>query len=232
MTPQLNISFGIITNGERPKKLKKQIDSIFQLRIPEFEITICGHLQRIPDGIKYIEDKYAAENGKLGRMRNLLCRNSRYDILVITDDDMLFAKDFYTELQHYGMDFEILCTRILNPDGSRYWDWAENSSRTHRLLDYHEISKDVYVTGGRCILKKDTSSKIQWDNDKGFYEEEDVDFSKRAKDLQISIKISKALLLIHNDIKYTQYDNIVKRVNLYKLFLRNVRRIFLKKENI
>ena len=40
---------------------------------------------------------------------------------------MIFHADFANGLRHlvaHTADVDVLCVRLLNPDGTRYWDWA------------------------------------------------------------------------------------------------------------
>ena len=62
-------------------------------------------------------------------MRNRLAEKARYDHLVVADDDLLFQPDFYQGLRQFGEDYEVLCVRLLNADGTRYWDWATRADR-------------------------------------------------------------------------------------------------------
>lgn len=142
-------SFLIITNGKRPRKLLSEIESIRSLRIPEFEILVGGEPPAdLPEGVGAVLAIDAARNGRLGEMRNALTSVAKYSRLVIVDDDFIFHEDFYIGLQRYGDDWEALSVRILNPDGSRFWDWATHGGpRGHVLLDYDDSDDHVYITG-------------------------------------------------------------------------------------
>ncbi len=212
------ITFGIITNGKRPEKLEAEVSSIQRLNITDYEILIAGLLPPfsplteaaalIPAA--FIPMDAAAEGGHLGAMRNALCKAAKGDILAITDDDIVYQADFYTGLQKYGDDFDILCTRLLNPDGTRNWDWVtKGGPRGHILLNYWENDPYLYCTGGRIVMKREIFAKVQWDEQKGFNQEEDVDFSKRAKAAGISIKMNKYSTLVHDDPSYTSAGHLV-----------------------
>lgn len=225
------ISFCIITNGCRLRKLNNLLDSIEMLQIPRCEVIISGSLNSIPDksslNIVYCKNEFSAKHGFLGKMRNDAVKSARYDLLVIVDDDVTFENDFYTELMQFleNNSFDVLCTRFLNPDRSRYWDWAIENDKEQKLIKYQQNHPDVYVTGGRCIIKRDIALKVPWNESLGFYEKEDVDFSKRVKHAGYSITINPRLTIIHNDWRYTQRKDMVRRYGVLKVLFRNVYRL-------
>jgi glycosyltransferase involved in cell wall biosynthesis/SAM-dependent methyltransferase/predicted O-methyltransferase YrrM len=208
-------SFCIITNGKRPDKLQKEIDSIRSLNIPDYEILIAGQLPLgMPvDGFSFHPMADAASCGRLGEMRNYLCSQARYDILVVADDDLVFLEDFYKGLCQFGKDFDVVNVRLLNPDGTRFWDWATlDGPQGHRLLDYGHEDPHVYVTGGLCIIKADVARSIRWNGDLGFYQNEDLDFSRRLQKAGYTLKFCPGATVMHNDLRYTQFEDHVLRL--------------------
>jgi len=208
----LAISFCIITNGKRPEKLQRELESIHALHIPVYEILITGELPpTMPvDGFDYYPLPDAARNGRLGEMRNLLCDKARHENLVVVDDDMIFHEDFHEGLRHFGPGFDVLAVRLLNPDGTRYWDWATcGGPEGHYLLAYDTSDPDVYVTGGICVIKKSVANMVRWDDVRGFYQQEDVDFSRRIKRAGLSIKFCPYASVTHDDPRFTQYGDYV-----------------------
>jgi hypothetical protein len=209
---QPGYSFCIITNGRRPEKLAREIESIRALGIPDFEILVGGDPPPglASAGVRTLRLVDAAANGRLGEMRNALCRAARYDHLVVADDDMLFHPDYYEGLKAFGEDYDVLCVRLLNPDGTRYWDWATHGGPTgHHLLAYDETDPHVYVTGGLCVLKAPVFDRVQWDEQRGFYQHEDVDFSERLKQAGFRIRFCKASTVTHNDPSLTQMGELI-----------------------
>ncbi len=206
-------SFCIITNGKRPEKLQAEIASIRALNIPACEILVGGEAPEGLDAdIRIVPAVDAARNGRLGEMRNRLTEQAKYDHLVVADDDLLFHPDFYSGLQSYGEDWEVLCVRFLNPDGTRFWDWATHGGpRGHSLLGYDETDAEIYVTGGLCVLKAKVAERVQWDDGRGFYQGEDVDFSARLRLAGITPCFNKLSTVTHDDDRYTQRENVVVR---------------------
>jgi hypothetical protein len=208
------ISFCIITNGKRPEKLDLEIQSILALGIPKVEILLGGVP---PEGFHHPQVQVywmadAARHGRLGEMRNCLCHLARWDHLVVADDDMVFQPDFYTGLQSFGEDYDVLCVRLLNPDGTRYWDWATQGGPTgHHLLDYEESDPFTYVTGGLCVMKANVFKAVQWDELRGFYQGEDLDFSVRLRAAGFRIRFCKCSTVIHDDPTMTQFGDLIIR---------------------
>ena len=198
-------SFLIITHGKRPDKLRREIESIRALGIPHHEILVGGEPPSdLPEGVGSVLAVDAARNGRLGEMRNALTAAARYDHLVVVDDDFLFHDDFYQGLQRFGDDWEALSVRILNPDGSRFWDWATHGGpRGHVLLDYDENDDHVYITGGLILLKAEVTDRVQWDDGRGFYQGEDLDFSSRLRQAGIRPKFNPHSTTTHDDGRYT-----------------------------
>ena len=214
-------SFCIITNGARPEKLQREIQSIRALAIPAYEILVGGAVPPWVEGenVTTVPVPEAAQAGRLGEMRNRLTERARYDHLVVADDDMFFTTDFYRGVLAHGEDYDVLCVRLLNPDGSRFWDWASyGGPDVHTLLDY-EVAEDpnLYVTGGLCIMKARVADRVQWDEGRGFYQQEDIDFSARLKKAGMRISFCRQATVVHDDARYTQVGRQVFCFSPFKL---------------
>jgi radical SAM superfamily enzyme YgiQ (UPF0313 family)/GT2 family glycosyltransferase/Tfp pilus assembly protein PilF len=205
-------SFCIITNGKRPGKLARELESIRTLKMPAFEILIAGELpEGLPaDGFQFFPMKDAADHGRLGEMRNRLVEAARMDHIVVMDDDLFLHPDFYRGLTYFGEDFDVMCVRLLNPDGSRYWDWATSGGPTgHHLLRYDEQDSWVYVTGGFCIMKSHVGEHVQWSNSLEINQAEDADFSRRLHQAGYLIKFNPYSTVTHDDPRCTQAGKII-----------------------
>ena len=212
-----SVSFCIITNGAKPDHLLREIDCIQALNIPDFEIIISGRPPSLfPSSLqsqaKLIENFSAADNGRLGAMRNDCCKIATKEVLVVCDDDLIFDLNFYEGICKYGADFDLLPCRFLNTDGTRFWDWPVYGGPIgQRLIPYDANSPDIYMTGGLCILKPYVFKAVQWDDVRGFYQEEDIDFTSRVKAAGFRISFNSTSVVVHDDDKYTQVDDIVIR---------------------
>ncbi|MEW6304181.1 MAG: glycosyltransferase family 29 protein [Verrucomicrobiota bacterium] len=206
-------SFCLITNGRRPEKLHAEIASIRALNMPRCEILVGGEPPPGLDAdIRVVPAVDAARDGRLGEMRNRLVEAARYDHLVVADDDLLFHEDFFRGIQAFGPDWDVMCVRLLNPDGTRFWDWATHGGpRGHRLLDYTETDPHLYVTGGLCIMKAHVAGRVAWDDGRGFYQGEDLDFSARLRAAGIVPRFNPHSSVTHDDPRYTRRGHVVAR---------------------
>ena len=201
------ISFCIITDGQEPEALIREIMTIRQLNIPEYEIIVAGNCNPCNMITKAVQMPEVAQQGRIGYLRNEACRASSGDILVVLDDDMTIMRDFYDGLVKYGTDFDVLSCKLLNPDGTRYWDWRTHKDDINTLIDYNSNHPDISLTGGLTIMKRYVFDKVQWDENRGFYQKEDVDYSDRLKLAGFRISFNPFSTIVHNDMRYTQQGN-------------------------
>jgi glycosyltransferase involved in cell wall biosynthesis/Tfp pilus assembly protein PilF len=205
-------SFCIITGGGRRAKLERQIASIRALQLPQFEILVGGNVADVPNEVRTVDLADAARAGRLGKMRNELAKLAKFDHLVMSDDDIVFDRDFGKGLQRFGEGYEAMAIRILNPDGSRFWDWAcVGGTRGSVLLNYWDADANVYITGGICVLKTTVLERVRWDDSRGFYQSEDVDFSTRLKAAGIPIRFNPFCSVLHDDDRYSRVDRRIFR---------------------
>ena len=142
--------------------------------------------------------------GKLGALRNKGIDQTAGDIIINFDADILIEKDFFPgieEFSHWEHDWQVCSCRVLNPDGTRHWDYKANNGRD-KMLHYMTRSNDVVLTGGIVIAKKEVYQKVRWSNELGFYEQEDIDFSNRLKEAGIEIDFNPYSTVTHNDPRY------------------------------
>jgi len=207
-------SFCLITDGRRSQQLAAEIATIRALQLPAYEIIVSGRVPFALEGVRVIAAAHHALAGQLGAMRNLACAAAQYDHLIVADDDMRFHPDFANGLRYLvanAADIDVLCVRLLNPDGTRYWDWATwGGPRGHTLLDYHESDAFVYVTGGLAIMKAAVHDAVQWDDVRGFYAGEDLDWSARVRAAGFRIGFCADATVTHDDARYTQQGNTLR----------------------
>jgi hypothetical protein len=223
----MKISFIIITDGKKIDKTIQQIKSIEKLSIDDYEIVLCGNCDSfVGENVKRIDAKHFAEAGSLGGMRNLAVHNSIYNNVVISDDDMLFPEDWYQNFSSYEKPFDILTTRILAPDGTRFWDHCCYMSPTHGhvVLNPDEEDDYLYMSGGQSwIMKKYVWDKVKWDESVLIYacnglkdykdgkHNEDTLFSLQCREAGFKISHDPNTTVIHNDKSYTAIGRIVRR---------------------
>jgi GT2 family glycosyltransferase len=191
-------SFCIITDKKEPKKLQREIESIQRLKIPNYEINI-------------VEDNLTP-SGQIGKLRNNVCNLAKYDHLIVADDDLVFHKDFYEGLLQFGEDYDVAACRILNPDGSRFYDWKIHVNGKNYLIDYDITDKNISLSGTFYIMKQWVFQKIHWSDELGYYQGEDVDFSDRLKVAGIRISFNPYCVITH-DAPYKQAGKSVLRMD-------------------
>lgn len=229
----MNVSFIIITDSNKISECLLQIRSIVNLNIPKYEIVICGKLNdnlrnsimQLSGYVVFIDKPEAADLGQLGLMRNYACDASSYDNLVISDDDMLFTKNWYNELLNTDTSFDILTTRVQLPDGTRFWDHCCYMSPTkgHIILNPDETDSHLYMSGGQSwIMKKYVFDKVRWDENIAIYSmsnmtdynkgkhNEDTEYSLRCRE-NFSISHNHNIVVYHNDASYTSIGRVVRR---------------------
>lgn len=214
-------SFCMITDGKEPEKTKQAIRYIHGLNVPNSEIIICGK----PDGAWFVEPypdywedfpvillprPELADAGRLGAMRNIACDRARYDKLAVVDDDIWFRYDWYQQMCHFGDDWDALSCKILNPDNTRFWDWKTYEAGINKLMDYDKTSPHVSITGGYICMKRRLFEAVRWDDERGFYQAEDVDYSERLKRAGFRIGINPRATVYHW-ANYTQRGDYVYR---------------------
>ena len=232
MEKDLDISFIIVTNGNRDELLHTVIQGIKSQDIPNYEIIIVGYSkinQANYSNVNYIEERELAEKGLLGAMRTVACERANYDNLVISDDDMIVSSNWYKTLKQSG-DFDILTSQVRNPDGTRFWDHTcfRSPKYGHVVLEKDEYDeKYMYMSGGQSwIMKKYVFEKCKWNesfstgnranmrNLNDYHEgkgNEDTDFSQKCIKEGFIVSHNHDLLSYHNDPTYSCVGKIVKR---------------------
>lgn len=228
----MNISFVIITDGKKTEECILQLRSITKQKIPHYEIVIAGivpdkirlylHSNNIPN--KIIDMNHDALTGRLGAMRNRACDIAGYEYLVISDDDMLFTKDWYKNISKCD-NFDILTPRVKLPDGTRFWDHCcyMSPSRGHIILNPSENDSHLYMSGGQSwVMNKKVFNNFRWDEDLEIYHmsnmedyrqgkhNEDTEYSLRCRQ-KFKIEHNPNIVVYHNDASYTSYGRVVRR---------------------
>ncbi len=208
----LPVSFCVITAGQRPEMLARVIASIHAQSIPHYEIVVAGK-HHVANGIRYLPMAEAAQAGRLGALRNAAVAAAQHENIVILDDDIVLAPDWYEKLCSGGGDFDILTSQVRLPDGTRYWDHATcGGARGHQLLAPHETDAHTYMTGGGgWIMKRRVANVLRWREDLRFYESEDVDFAHRCHAAGFRIEHRPDCVVYHADATYTSVGRSVFR---------------------
>ena len=199
----MKISFCIISDGQEPEKLSAQVDSIHALNVPEYEVIIAGNPNIGVDVDLIIPMPNTARQGRLGAMRNAVVSCAGGEIVIVTDDDMVFDQQFHDALMNHEGEWDVMACRILNPDGTRYWDWKAHKDGKNWLLEYGDTSEYQSLTGGVTIAKAHVFETVEWNSELTFNQAEDVDFTNRLKAAGFGIVFNEKCIILHN-APYTQ----------------------------
>jgi glycosyltransferase involved in cell wall biosynthesis len=216
-TKPAGYSFGIITNAARPEKLECLIQSIQaqDLSKDQFEILVAGKVRGFQsrNDLTALLMENEAEEGRLGAMRNVLAKAARFNKFVCLDDDLLLHPRWVEAVEAVQEDFDLATGVIVNPDLSRYCDWVNNVSDWTFLRCYHEgFNMSQYVTGGYGIYKDYIFQDHAWREDLGFYQGEDVRFSRALFEAGYQLKFIPQAIVMHDDERYRQKGYGVIRV--------------------
>ena len=140
---------------------------------------------------------------------------------------MVLSSTFYEKLLEHGSDFDILTSKVVLPDGTRFWDHCcyQDPKRGHIILEADEDAENLYMSGGMAwIMKKYVFEKFQWDaktydyynmsNLKDYKDgkhNEDTDFAKRCREDGFKIKHHNDMISYHADPTYTGVGRMVRR---------------------
>lgn len=181
-------TFGMVTNGVRKDFIYKSIESIRKLKIPHYEIIICGHYEgEKGNDIKYIPFTDRDDKGWITKKKNIIAENATYQNLVIFHDRIIFNKDWYISMKKYGNYFEVLTCRQTLENGQRVGDWLttnvgyKDKGFMYKIeeLDYRDWNMATYIAGQLIIMKRDIWKKIPWNETIYWGEGEDIEYSER-----------------------------------------------------
>ena len=196
---EVQISICIITNSGLPgqEKRRKGLDRLLAsiplagFPINKIEIIVAGATGRPLDGIKAIEMPQQAASGQVCALRNAAANAATGTFIIHCDDDVLFTAGYWQAVS--GMldqDWDILCTRLLNPNGTRYWDWAAYyPEKGQTLLPYDVTDSHVFATGGHAIYRKPVFQKVRWNEDILHGGNEEFDLAAKAREAGLKYAI-------------------------------------------
>lgn len=221
MTP-LSISFGIKTNRKKEWKLAAVVASLLAQGIdPErSEILITGDTDfSAIDGemarrVTLLPDPDSAANGRLATMMNRLAGAARHPWICLCDDDILFTDGWYEKVCRFieaHPEVDVCSFPIRNTDGSRFWDWAIHiDGAGSHLIDPVAADQRLYITGGMVLMKHEVWQSQRWDETRGFYQFEDVEWSRRVIAADFTVALCSSAFVLHNDWRYLQIGQGVK----------------------
>jgi hypothetical protein len=207
----MNFSFGIITCGEDPNRIKAVIDSIHDQNIPNYEIIIVGGES---DAIKPLDnkkckfthivfDETVVPSGWITKKKNIVTSLAIYEDVVYTHDYHVFQDGWYKNFLEFGGEWHVCINAIQTIKGERFRDWVtwDHPELGRQCeLDYDDDTKikHQYISGGHWVAKRAAmlfnplhesyNRQTQYD---------DVEWSLRVRD-RLKIVMNKHSIVKHN----------------------------------
>ena len=222
----MNITFGIITNGQNDDMICTVIASIVKQKIPKYEIVIVGNTTITHESIKLVNFDESIKNNWITRKKNIICEIATYDIIVLMHDYIELCDDWYNGFIQYGTNFDICVTKMKTIDGNRFRDstlFPYDLEFPRALLPYHypitpKINKLMYISGAYYVIKKQTALEYPLNELLCWGDGEDAELSKRLTDNSILLKCNpystvqllkhKAQCIWEHEMTADEYDNI------------------------
>lgn len=232
----MEFTFGIITTNETNQYLPTIINQI-KKEVPydKREIIVVGGDNPNIDGVIHIEFDESQKPKWITKKKNLITQYSTKENIVYLHDYIGFHEGWYRGQVKRGNDFFIRMDKIINYDGSRFRDWTiwpHNgneiddivSNGRQCLLPYHTdgLSKFMYISGTYWIAKKDVMLKHPLNENLGWGQSEDVEWSKIVReryDFQMNqhstVKILKSgKHRVFNEMNQNTLKNILSEIGI------------------
>ena len=170
----MNLTFGIITAGGNESLINTMICSIRVQHVPFYEIIIVGGPPVWESCIHHIPFDETVKKGWITRKKNIICREAKYDTIVMMHDHVALGPQWYEGYLKYGFDFSICVNPIITIEGDRFRDYSLFHAyigglfNDGNLLPYSykapkHINKIMYISGTYYVIKKDIALKYPLD---------------------------------------------------------------------
>jgi len=195
----MKFTFGIVTITGNESNLQTVLDSIssqygYEDHDDLYEVIVVGGNQA------YKEDNYTVipfdETKKkrwITRKKNIITENARFSNIVYMHDYVALGKDWFRNFEeiHRGVA-PIMMTPIINADGTRYRDWTlwphdlddiwgKDTRECLLPYDVDNLTQYMYISGAYWIAWKSVMEKFPLNEELGWGESEDVEWSKRVR---------------------------------------------------
>jgi|TARA_R100000008_G_scaffold17073_1_gene8464 hypothetical protein len=190
----MKFTFGIITSSIVPNKV---IESIVNQNIPEYEIIIVGGDNEYKNyDVNHFH--FDETSGKFTAKKNGITRHAKYENIVYMHDYYFLKENWYEGFKEFGNDWDICMNIILNQDNSRFRDWIICYDRDLESRDFsldevrkgrptrylppynYNKTKNMYISGGYWVAKKYVMEEERLDENLGWGEAEDYEWSERV----------------------------------------------------
>jgi hypothetical protein len=190
---EVKFTFGIITAHLDLDALQLLVRGIENEHIPNYEIIVIGNDKVEGKHVRAFPFDESVKSRWITKKKNLIVEKATYENIVFMHDYLHIVPGWYRGFLKFGNDFDVCMTRVINRNGTRYRDWtlwAEDAGECgvdckdmHYLLPYTvtHLSKYQYISGAYWIAKKSVMQEFPLDENKGWGEGEDVEWSKAVR---------------------------------------------------
>lgn len=225
----IRFSYVMITNGKKNNITKMSVRSILDNATDNDELIIIGNTEFLKNynnkNITLVPSKDALV-GKISSLRNNGNKLAKNNVIINTDDDIIFSSNFQSNLYNYisanYRTFDTLNTKIVLPNGGRWWDKAIYLSKNNTILISYDHSYDdrLFYSGSLLIWKKQLALKIPFDENRLYYDpikdNEDIKLSSDLKRSGYKIKIDLNNFVVHFDNSYITYTDDLGNLTVAK----------------
>jgi glycosyltransferase involved in cell wall biosynthesis len=184
----MKYSFIVPTMSGDSLNVTALIDSVVTECLDDFEIILVGDVDITGDRIKNIPFDESEKCKWITRKKNLGVRAAKYDNLVLMHSYFRLLPGWFSGMEHFGDDWDVAMTRVLNGDGTRFRDWCLSPKvelpkhrERERLLPYEmEFPGKQYISGGYWLAKKSVMEEYPQDESLVWGESEDIEWSHRC----------------------------------------------------
>jgi hypothetical protein len=201
----MDITFGILTGGgSETSKVKRMIDRIRSQKVPNYEIITVGPVNILDTKVVGFDEKIRGLPW-ITKKKNIITAEAKYPYVVYMHDYMYLHDGWYenwVKWLSWGRDFEVANNAIYTMEGDRHSDWIispydmwkacpELKDTWDLLLPYDvtHLTPLMYISGGFWIAKKSFMEQYPQNEDLGWGESEDVEWSQSIRN-HIEFKIN------------------------------------------
>jgi cell division protein ZapA (FtsZ GTPase activity inhibitor) len=207
--------FALITDGRRPDKVTRFIDSVARVRgidNIDWRVAICGPtvfgetLDRRNGQVRFIEepDQHMTK-GWITRKKNLIVETTQAENLLIAHDRYEVPVSFLDQLFEFGADFSVITPAQIDTSGKRFPDWVAIGSQWSwtpcAMLQYGDYSPHSYVNGGAIISKRRVLTDTPWSNLLFWNQGEDVELTRSMTEQGVTPRLARLVKLIVTDAR-------------------------------
>lgn len=201
--------FALITDGRRPDKVIRFIDSVARVRGIDnigWSVAICGPtafgetLDRRNGQVRFIEEpSQHATKGWITRKKNLIVETAQAENVLIAHDRYEVPSSFLDQLFEFGADFSVITPAQVDTSGKRFPDWVAIGSQWSwtpcAMLQYGDYSPHGYVNGGVIISKRRALTDTPWSNLLFWNQGEDVELTRSMTEQGVTPRLARLVEL-------------------------------------